>query len=790
MPRYATSRSSWRWSWCLPAAAIAWSLAPADVHARSPGGRIEVDVASDPLPDAIAELASEAHVSIGAEGALPRRRGHAVRGRMSVSEALARMLAGSGYAARRVGSTAWRIERVRQDTGRMPAQVRQIAPQAQLDRAPIIVTATKRPAALTTLSYPLSAVELGGAVQGLPQDGTGAVAEAIDGMTMTGMGAGRNKIFLRGVADSPFDGEGQGTVAVLVNDARVTYSAPDPDLRLVDVEQVDVLKGPQGSLYGTGVLGGIYQIRTNRPDLDAAGITLTASGQTGASSTFGGSGSVVANLPLTQGSSAVRLVAYGAREPGWIDTGSQPDSNGSSVIGGRASLAAETADGWRFDLMGLSQRLAVEDSQYVYQPYSRERPAQQPEPHDNDFDLLSLRVSHPVGSGELVLSSSHAWHEVRDVFDAKIGAEGFGIADPNLFVDDRHYRLWDSEAQLSGTEGWGDWLVGLSHLEARQEALSTLQSATPGVASTVDEDKRSGTDSALFGNLAVPLSSAFTAELGGRLFRSNVKDTRLVAGQQRTIEQQRIGLTPSAAMSWTPREGRTVYLRYGSAFRQGGVDIGTSGQAESYSSDELQTVEAGWREGLVPGGSLELSAYFTSWDDMQSDTLLPNGLIETRNAGKARILGFEASLVQPLARDWNLALGGTLEDAQLIRSDLGIKLEDTRLPVIPSFVLRGAIARSFTLGRASGSLRFKLRYVGPSRLSFDPALDRPMGRVLESGIEGRLALDGFDISLSVDNLLNRSADVFAFGNPFRFATMPQFTPQRPISATLAVRRAF
>jgi hypothetical protein len=65
-----------------------------------------------------------------------------------------------------------------------------------------------------------------------------------------------------------------------------------------------------------------------------------------------------------------------------------------------------------------------------------------------------------------------------------------------------------------------------------------------------------------------------------------------------------------------------------------------------------------------------------------------------------------------------------------------------------------------------------------------------MGRVLESGIEGRLALDGFDISLSVDNLLNRSADVFAFGNPFRFATMPQFTPQRPISATLAVRRAF
>ena len=65
-----------------------------------------------------------------------------------------------------------------------------------------------------------------------------------------------------------------------------------------------------------------------------------------------------------------------------------------------------------------------------------------------------------------------------------------------------------------------------------------------------------------------------------------------------------------------------------------------------------------------------------------------------------------------------------------------------------------------------------------------------MGGVLESGVEGRLAFDGFNLSLSVDNLFNRSADVFAFGNPFRFATMPQFTPQRPLSATLAVRRAF
>ena len=322
--------------------------------------------------------------------------------------------------------------------------------------------------------------------------------------------------------------------------------------------------------------------------------------------------------------------------------------------------------------------------------------------------------------------------------------------------------------------------------------MATLDhwSAAAAPALALDDDKRTSTESAVFGNVSLPLSGAFGVELGGRLFRADVKDTRIVESHQKTVEQHRTGLTPSAAISWNPREGRSVYLRYGSAFRQGGVDIGVNGQAESYSSDELQTIEAGWREALVFGGELEFSAYYTFWNHMQSDMLLPNGLIETQNAGRARILGLEASFGQPLGGGWNLELGAVFQDAQLVRNDLGIKLEDTRLPVVPSFVLRGAIEQDFTIAGANASLRLRLRYVGPSRLSFDPALDRPMGRVLESGIEGHLALGDWDVSLSVDNLLNRASDVFAFGNLLRFSTLPQYTPQRPISARLGVRRAF
>jgi hypothetical protein len=109
--------------------------------------------------------------------------------------------------------------------------------------------------------------------------GSERLAEQIEGLTVTGEGSGHGRMFLRGVADSPFGGKSQSTVAVLLDDARLTYVAPDPDIRLVDVERVEVLKGPQGSLYGSGALGGIYRIVTRRADPSAFTVAGSASGE-------------------------------------------------------------------------------------------------------------------------------------------------------------------------------------------------------------------------------------------------------------------------------------------------------------------------------------------------------------------------------------------------------------------------------------------------------------------------------------------------------------------------------
>ena len=272
------------------------------------------------------------------------------------------------------------------------------------------------------------------------------------------------------------------------------------------------------------------------------------------------------------------------------------------------------------------------------------------------------------------------------------------------------------------------------------------------------------------------------------MFRSTVIEARNISSGPVTRDLHRTGLTPSFALSWKPQRGRLLFLRYASAFRQGGSDIGPTGILETLKSDELQTLEAGWRQTLGGAGQLDLGVFISRWENLQSDMLEPSGLIESTNAGNARIVGAEASLALPLAEKLELELGGTFTDAHLTRNMLGTRLDDRRLPVVPNLTARLALTHGMSLGSIEGQLRFSARYVGSQRLSFDPALDRPMGSYVESRLEAQARLDGgLRISLAADNLLGGTQDSFAFGNPLRFATTRQFTPRRPasLSATIA-----
>ena len=619
---------------------------------------------------------------------------------------------------------------------------------------------------------------------------TATVAGDTEGLALTSLGPGRNRMFLRGISDSPFNGESQSTVAVVLDDTRLTYAAPDPDIRLVDIERVEVLKGPQGSLYGTGALGGIYHLVTRRAELDETTLSTSAGAQIVAAGGTGITGSAIGNLPIVAGRAALRAVVYAANEPGWVSTGARHDANASRLSGARAGLGVDTGGDWRLDLTGFAQWLESRDSRYVYEPGSRMRPEQLAEPHDNDLRHLSARFAR-LGKGgtDIVFSSGLTWHEVGDTLDAQVGAESFGLADPRLLEDSRNYRVWDSEFHASGRLRGLEWLAGISHVEARQANLSTLSSQS-GAQLVIDDDRRTAYDTAAFTDLTLALSGTLKLNAGARLFRSTVKETRAIPGGTVSRDRDRTGVTPSAAISWRPNADRLLFLRYGSGFRQGGSDISPTGNLEVLKGDELAMIEGGWREQFASGGKVDAGVWYAWWENLQSDMLQPDGLIETENAGNARIVGAEASIELPLGPAWRIEGGANVTIAKLIDNALGITLDDRHLPVVPKYTVRASLRHDFSIGASDLWLRGRLRYIGPARLSFDPRLDRPMGKVLETRLEGHARLGTFEVAIAVDNLLGRKADTFAYGNSLRFAQFRQFTPQQPMTVSFSVLRSF
>ncbi|MEG8055710.1 TonB-dependent receptor [Sphingomonas sp. 22L2VL55-3] len=221
-----------------------------------------IAVAPGPLDRAIAVLAQQSGVDIGsAEPGLSRVMTRGARGRLTAAAALDQMLAGTPYTAQRLGGGSFRIVRravVRQPVARERQPKRPLTPPPVEVSPEIIVTATKRatsrlrfPGALTILR-PSSGVNI-------RNDAANGMDEAIAAtpiLQSTALGAGRNKLFIRGVADSSFTGPTQSTANVYFGEVPVAYNGPEPGLNLYDVDQVEVLEGPQGTLYGAGAIGG------------------------------------------------------------------------------------------------------------------------------------------------------------------------------------------------------------------------------------------------------------------------------------------------------------------------------------------------------------------------------------------------------------------------------------------------------------------------------------------------------------------------------------------------------
>ncbi len=801
---------------CLVVAALA-------VAAPAQAGQGAVDLPAGRLGDAVLALGRQSGTSIvvGDPG-LWARRVPAVRGRMSARDALDRLATAANADVVAAGAFGWRL------TARTPRVVRvkrpkvvPIAAPLAVQGADIVVTGSKRDVRLRDFAGQVALLDgvdlaLGGA------GGTEAILARLASVSSTHLGAGRNKLFIRGIADSSFTGPTQTTVGQYFDDLRLSYNAPDPDLRLYDIASVEVLEGPQGTLYGAGSLGGIIRTVPNAPELGAVSASIAG----GLSATWHGDPGAdlgaTLNVPLGE-RVALRVVGYGVREGGYIDNPvlDRRDVNRTRIGGGRAALRLDAGNGWTVDLGGIGQWTKGDDSQYA----DRDAPALTRssaivQGFSADYTMGQVVVSGAIGGLKVKSSTGIVSQTLTERYDATLPAAdptlpitnwlAFGspltaaAGSPRVFAQRNATDMIANETRLwrPMLNGFG-WVVGGSYTHNRtrlSRSLGPVDAPAPvtGVTNSIDE-------ATLYGEGSVQLVRGLTATAGARVTRASLAGTgediapaRLeavaLARARVTADRIETSVLPSASLIAAVLPRVSLYGRYQQGFRPGGLAI-ESDFVRRFENDRVRTLETGMRFGLagVDRAYLTASVSHTIWQDIQADFIDATGLPSTANIGDGRIWTFSAAGGWKPVAGLTLDAGFTYNDSRVTEPSAALFVALARMSQVPNIArYAGRLGADYRrdIGR---DLELRVygwaRYVGRSRLGVGPVLGEEQGDYLDTALTARVGRASLGVTLGVTNLTDSVGNRFALGTPFQVGS-GQITPQRPRTIRIGLDAAF
>jgi outer membrane receptor protein involved in Fe transport len=142
-------------------------------------------------------------------------------------------------------------------------------------------------------------------------------------------GAGDTVVVFRGALSDEGGELAQGTSSVYLDEVSVSSTSVQPSIRMVDIERIEALAGPQGTLYGSDAVAGTLRIITKKPEMNTFDILADVSGRNGSEGEDSFDHSIVVNLPLVEDRLALRLVGFTAKDGGFIDNvfGHTPDSD-------------------------------------------------------------------------------------------------------------------------------------------------------------------------------------------------------------------------------------------------------------------------------------------------------------------------------------------------------------------------------------------------------------------------------------------------------------------------------
>jgi outer membrane receptor protein involved in Fe transport len=776
--------------------------------------QIQARIPQEPLAKALIDLALQAKLSIGYAGIdFGEAMAEPLEGSFPPEEALKRLLAGSGYEPFIVNSDTILIRRIA------------VAPEEAADQPDhelpppieeIVVTTTKRAELAQSLPYSIVVVS-GGKLNDLGVHSANDLQMHVSALSVTNLGPGQDKLTIRGLSDSAFAGRTQSVVGLYLDESRLSDDAPDPDLRLVDIDRIEIVRGPQGTLYGAGTLGGLIRVITNKPVLDAEHGMVSASASTTQHGAASGGIDAMLNVPLVDNILGLRIVGYTREDGGYIDDVRLHLRNANKIDtdGVRLSLLWRPDDDWSVTAAFTGQTIGAAGSQYVVAGLGAfARDNFEPDPNRDQFLQGSITIEGTLDWANLTSATAFTDRRMVNQQDASLAWQsltGYSTG-PSTFDTLRTFQTVTQETRLTSIrdDDWS-WVVGtfLSHRDENYHSLLSGPGLSgPGASRAfyiARAETRSDTadEAALFGEATYRLTDWLSLTAGTRLYYSAF-DAAAAVGQSGTLlpafaqgRNKATGFIPKVILSVQAADNLTFYADATEGFRLGGVNINSpvgaininrrarnlvvSANARTFDSDRLWTYELGAKTSFFDR-TLILNAdiYYTVWDNIQSDQILRDGSLYTANAGGAHVPGMDMDFDLKLTRQLRLEGNFFWNDPQIVHPNPLLVQFGGRLPGVPQNSF--GISARYDVPLEDGwdaFVRLEYSYVGPSTLGFDARNSAKMGNYALSNLRLGTERDGWQGTLFINNLMNQSANTFAFGNPFIPATVGQSTPLRP-----------
>jgi outer membrane receptor protein involved in Fe transport len=646
----------------------------------------------------------------------------------------------------------------------------------------IVVTALHRESRLQ--DTPLSIVALTG--DALQQKGATALQDyfrAVPNLNLTQGQFGTSRISIRGI-----NAAGDATTGLYYDEVPVTGPSGTTqdagnnaaDLNLFDVSRVEVLRGPQGTLYGSSSMAGTLRVIFNKPDVSrvaAAGEAQISSVKSGSTGWFA---KAMVNLPIVDDLLAVRVAGYNEQRPGFVDSLTFDDKNinDSMARGLRAMVALTPSPDTTVTGTYIYQKTTAADQQGWYPAlgeYKTDATARLP--FNSELNLYNIVINQKLGGVALTASADYYRYDILRTLDftqtvnalsqvpaycqafyAQASAcsttqlasyRAYGLSRmPAIGYQPAWLKAHNYEVRLaSDNDSIFQWTVG-GYYELRNDRIdsntTSVNPATGEVYSPLQNlsyryvETRTR-QTAGFGEVSLEPVKGLTLTGGlryydyskrvqGEAFLGSVLTGSAVTPFASTTTKSN-GWLEKFNISYAIRPGMLVYATASRGFRPGGVNNipALPGPLVSYAPDSLWNYEAGFKTGWLNDRlTLNGALFHIDWSNMQVSTRYLSVYGILTNAGKARVRGAELELTARPFRSLDLSAAAGYVDAKLTQDQVNSYVAATGLagdaiPNTPRWTASASAAYRWSLtGALTGMLRADFAYTGKMASDFRP----------------------------------------------------------------------